>query len=260
MNPYPLRVLLICDSSTERGRQARMRLDDIGLEHDVCPAIFPPPEHPWSPRYDEGRRIDAYGYPMVRGEIGCFLAHRNAWLRVIEGSAAMTLVLEDDAVLLGSDLASIRDVASATETKDIVTLLYTGSRLRFRRWLHIGNTSVVRPTGVAYGTVAYLIGKKGASKLLTESEAFWCPVDEFLNLEYVHGVTLFHTYPFLASHPEEMPSLIGPRAKPEITSLRRLKRNFHRLVRRFRDGSCRLQTLVKIGLLFTKVKKPLSAA
>jgi glycosyl transferase family 25 len=236
-----------------------MRLDDIGLEHEVCPAIFPPPEHPWSPCYDEVRRIAAYGFPMVRGEIGCFLAHRDAWRRVIEGSTEITLVLEDDAVLLGDDLASIRAVASASGTKDVVTLLFTGSRLRFRRWLHIGNTSVVRPTGVAYNTAAYLVGKKSAVKLLAESETFFCPVDEFLNLEYMHGVTLVHTFPFLAGHPDETPSLIGERTKPKLTNFRRMRRNFHRLIRRFRDGACRLRTLAKMGLLFAKVEKPLSS-
>lgn len=259
MNPSPLRVLLICDPSTERGRRARMRLDDIGLEHEVVPAVFPPAERPWSPHYDEVRRVHAYGYPMVRGEIGCFLAHRDAWRRVIEGSADMTLVLEDDAVLLGSDLASIRQAASVPETKGMTTLLFTASRLRFRRWLLIGNMSIVRPTGVAYNTAAYLIGKNGAAKLLAKSGTFWCPVDEFLNLEYLHEVTLVHTYPLLASHPEEMPSLIGLRAKPKITVVRRLVRNYHRLVRRFRDGVYRLWTLVKMGLLFTKVEKPLTA-
>ena len=259
MNMKKLKVLLICDPSTERGMLARNRLHDIGLEHEVCPAVFPPPEHPWSPRYDEGRRVDAYGYPMVRGEIGCFLAHREAWRRVVEESADMTLVLEDDNVLLDSDLASIREVAESPEIKDIVTLLFTGSRLRFRRWLRVGMVSVVRPTGVAYNTAAYLVGKKSAVKLLAESETFFCPVDEFLNLEYLHGVTLVHTYPFLAGHPDETPSLIGLRAKPKITNLRRLVRNYHRLIRRFRDGACRLRTLAKMGLLFAKVEKPLSS-
>jgi len=256
-----LKVLLICDPASERGIMARRRLEDLKLEYEVSPAVFPPAEHPWSPRYDEVRRIAAYGYPMVRGEIGCFLAHRDAWRRVIEGADDMVLVLvlEDDAVLLGSDLASIRDVASAKKTKDMVTLLYTGSRLRFRRWLPIGNMSIVRPTGAAYTTAAYMIGKNGAAKLLAESETFWCPVDEFLNLEYLHEVTLVHTYPFLASHPEEAPSLIGLRAKPKITSVRRLVRNYYRLVRRFRDGAYRLWVLVKMGLLFTKVEKPPAA-
>lgn len=247
------RVLLICDPSTERGMLAQKRLDDLGLTHEVSPAVFPPPEHP---RYASSRRINAYGYPMVRGEIGCFLAHRDVWLRVVQGSTEMTLVVEDDAVLLAADLSAIREVASAPQSKDVVTLLYTGSRLRFRSWLRLGAVAVVRPTGVAYSTAAYLIGKSGAAKLLAGSETFWCPVDEFLNLEYLNGISLVHTYPFLAGHPEETPSLIGLREKPRLSLLRRLRRNFSRTIRWFRDRDCRLRTLLRMGLLFAKVEEP----
>jgi GR25 family glycosyltransferase involved in LPS biosynthesis len=237
-----------------------MRLDDIGLEHEVVPAVFPPAERPWSPHYDEVRRVNTYGYPMVRGEVGCFLAHRDAWRRAAEGETDVTLILEDDAVVPGSDLASIRQVASAPEIKGAATLLFTVSRLRFRRWLHLGNVSVVRPTDMAYSTAAYLVGKEGAAKLLADSEAFWCPVDEFLNLEYLHGVTLVHTSPFLAGNLEEMASLIGPRTKPKLSNFRRMRRNWHRLIRRLRDGACRLRTLTKMGLLFTKIEQPASTS
>ena len=216
MNPSPLRVLLICDPSTERGRRARMRLDDIGLGHEVSPAVFPPAEHPWSPHYDEATRVSAFGYPMVRGEVGCFLAHREAWRRIAEGQADIALILEDDAVLNASDLAAIQALATAQPLKDKVTLMFTVSRLRFRRWLQVGPTSVVRPTDTTYSTVAYLAGRTAAARLLAASETFFYPVDEFLNLECRHGVTLVQALPFLAGHLDDSVSLIGERPKPRL--------------------------------------------
>jgi len=250
-----MRILLIGDPSSTRGMLARKRLDDIGLAHEVSPAVFPPVERPWSTRYDEARRVRTYGYPMVRGEIGCFLAHRDAWHRVAEGTADIALILEDDAVLAGSDVAALQALASAQPLKDKVTLLFTVSQLRFRRWLRIGSISVVRPSGATYSTVAYLVGKTAATRLLAASETFSYPVDEFLNLEYRHGVTLVHSLPFLAGHLDDTASLIGERTKPRLTNFRRLLRNCHRLTRRARDGMRRLLTLAKMGLLFAKEEK-----
>ena len=256
MNPSPLRVLLICDPSTERGRRARMRLDDIGLEHEVVPAVFPPAERPWSPHYDEATRVNAFGYPMVRGEVGCFLAHRDAWRRAAEGADDVVLIMEDDATLAASDVAVIQALASAPQLRDKLTLLFTVSRPRFRRWLQAGPASLAIPSETTYSTVAYLLGRNATHRLLAASETFYCPVDEFLNLEYRHGVTLLITVPMLAGHLDDASTLIGARTKPRLSDIRRLKRNYHRLLGRLRNGARRLLTLARLGLLFTKVEKP----
>ncbi len=249
------KILLICDPASGRGVTARKRLEDLGLNFEVIAAIFPPATPPWSPRYDEARRVAAYGYPMVRGEIGCFLAHREAWRRAVEGPDDLVLVLEDDAVLAAGDLEAIGKVAANRELNAMVTLLFTVSRLRFRRWRQAGAVSIVRPTQTTHSTVAYLIGRKGAADLLAGSETIYCPVDDYLNMGYLHGVTLVLTYPFLAGHCPTTPSLIGPRMKARIGLLRRLRRNWFRLTRRLKAGLHGLSALFKLGLLFSRTER-----
>jgi glycosyl transferase family 25 len=256
MNAIMPRILLICDPSSDRGVLARKRLDAIGLGHEVSPAVFPPAERPWSTRYDEAARVNACGYPMVRGEVGCFLAHRDAWRRVAEGTEDVVLIMEDDATLAAPDVAAIQALASAPQLRDKLTLLFTVSRPRFRRWLRAGPASLAIPAERTYSTVAYLLGRNAAPRLLAASETFSCPVDEFLNLEYRHGVTLLVTVPLLAGHLDDAPSLIGARTKPRLSDIRRLRRNCHRLIGRLRNGARRLLTLARLGLLFAKVEKP----
>lgn len=249
------KILLICDPASARGMFALKRLVDIGLNPEVIPAVFPPATHPWSPRYDELRRVAAYGYPMIRGEIGCFLAHRDAWRRVTEGPDDLVLVLEDDAVLAVCDLDAISTVAARRELDDMVTLLFTVSHPSFRCWRQVGAVSIVRPTGTTHSTVAYLVGIEGAARLLAHSETFFCPVDDYLNMSYLHGVTLMLTYPFLAGYCSNSPSLIGLRTKPKLTNLQRLKRNGFRLLRRLRAGLHGLSVLFKMGILFSRTER-----
>ena len=249
------KILLICDPASERGMVALKRLVDIGLAPEVIPAVFPPVTPPWSPRYDELRRVAAYGYPMIRGEVGCFLAHRDAWRRVTEGPDDLVLVLEDDAVLAACDLDAISTVAARRELDDIVTLLFTVSHMSFRRWRQVGAVSIVRPTGTTHSTVAYLIGKESAAHLLAHSETFFCPVDDYLNMSYLHGVTLVLTCPFLAGYCSISPSLIGLRTKPKLTNLQRLRRNGFRLIRRLRASLHELSTLFKMGILFSQTER-----
>lgn len=249
------KILLICDPTSARGMGALKRLTNLGLNPKVIPAVFPPATPPWSPHYDEPMRVAAYGYPMLRGEVGCFLAHRDAWRRVAEGPDDLTLVLEDGAILAAGDLEAIGTVAANRELNAMVTLLFTVSRLSFRRWRQAGAVSIVRPTETTHSTVAYLIGKEGASHLLAHSETFFCPLDDYLNMGYLHGVTLVLTCPFLSGYCSMSPSLIGLRTKPKLTTRQRLRRNWFRVIRRLKADLYGLSALFKMGILFSRTER-----
>jgi glycosyl transferase family 25 len=192
---------------------------------------------------------------MVRGEVGCFLAHRAAWRRVTEGPDELVLVLEDDAVLAAGDLEAIRAVAARRELDAMITLLFTVSRPTFRRWREVGGVSIVHPADTIHSTVAYMVGKEGAAHLLAHSENFFSPVDDYLNMGYLHGVSIVLTYPFLAGHCSTTPSLIGLRTKAKLTARQYLKRNGFRLIRRLRTCLHGISMLRQMGLLFSRTER-----
>jgi len=251
-----LRILIITERDSPRAAAAAARFDGLKADWQVSPAIFVTGSQPWSPHYDDKRRMRITGYPMTRGEVGCFLAHREAWRRVAEGADERVLILEDDAVISASDLPAITAIAESEGSGAAVVLLFSITHLNFRRWRQVGNVSLVKPNHTTYSAVAYMISQQTAKRLLAASESFFFTVDEFFNMEYLHGLPLLHTYPFLAKHPKDVTSVIGSRAKPRISNARRLLRNFHILVRRFRDGVCRLRTRFRMGLLFTPTERP----
>ena len=45
--------------------------------------------------YDQKKRLSRYGFELTVGELGCFLAHRDCWKRIVD-SRSMGVILESD--------------------------------------------------------------------------------------------------------------------------------------------------------------------
>jgi glycosyl transferase family 25 len=194
------------------------------------------------------------GYPMVKGEIGCFLAHREAWKAVLSGSHDYVLILEDDFRITPENLAKIISVTEIKEARNLITLLLIANdKLSFRRWLKHKDIHLVVPTNNAYSTMAYFISKQSAATLLKHSESIFCPVDEYTNMESLHQIPLVHTYPLLVEH-DGSDSAIGLRTKPRIKILRKIIRNYFRSVWTIKDKLSRFKTRFRLGLLGTKIE------
>jgi len=249
-----LHILAIADINSPKGKIAHQRLIDLGVSYEIIPAVFPSEPHPWSAHYDEKRRIQLNGYPLVKGEVGCFLAHREAWKAALRGPHETVLILEDDFKISPTDLPKIASIAEIKESKNLITLLFAANHeLSFRRWLKQDDVQLVIPTEKAYSTLAYFVSKQSAAQLLKCSESIFCPVDEFTNLESLHGIPLVYTYPLLVSQ-DRSDSTIGHRAKPPIKITQKLVRNCFRFIWKVREKISRLRTLLKLGLIGTKVE------
>jgi GR25 family glycosyltransferase involved in LPS biosynthesis len=92
-----LKCIIICQVSSERGASAISRAKELGINYEICPAVFPEGDLPWSKHYNHPRRIRNNGYGMTKGEVGCCLAHREVWKKIVDGNDEKVLVLEDDA-------------------------------------------------------------------------------------------------------------------------------------------------------------------
>jgi glycosyl transferase, family 25 len=249
-----IHILAICNINSPKGKIANQRLVDLGTSFEIIPAVFPSEPHPWSVHYDEKRRIQLNGYPLVKGEVGCFLAHREAWKAAVAGPHETVLILEDDFKITPEDLPKIASIAEIKEAKNLITLLHiTNHELSFRRWINHRDIHLVIPEHKAYSALAYFVSKQSAAQLLKHSESIFCPVDEFTNMESLHGVPLLCTDPMLVSQ-DGSDSTIGHRAKPAIKVGQKLVRNYFRFIWTIREKISRLRTLLKLGLIGTKVE------
>jgi GR25 family glycosyltransferase involved in LPS biosynthesis len=249
-----LHILAIADVNSAKGKITKQRLVDLGVSFEIIPAVFPSEPYPWSALYDEKRRMQLNGYPLVKGEVGCFLAHREAWKAVVMGQHESVLILEDDFKISPEDLPKITSIAEIKESKNLITLLFIANHeLSFRSWLKLGDVQIVVPTVKAYSTLAYFVSKQSAARLLKHSESIFCPVDEFTNMESLHGIPLVCTFPLLVSQ-DGSDSTIGHRVKPAIKTRQKLIRNYFRFIWMIREKISRLKTLIKLDLIGTKVE------
>jgi glycosyl transferase family 25 len=253
-NSVMLHIFAIADINSPKGRIVNQRLSDLGVSYEIIPAVFPTEPHPWSPLYNEKKRIQLNGYPMVKGEVGCFLAHREAWKATLSGPHDYVLIIEDDIKITRENLSKIASIPEIKEARNLITLLFSANyELSFRRWIKHRDVQLVIPTDKAYSTMAYFISKQTATQLLKQSESIFCPVDEFTNMESLHRIPLVHTHPFLVEH-DGSTSVIGLRTKPPITTRQKLVRNYFRFTGGIKEKMVRLKTRLRLGLLGAKVE------
>ncbi|TKT80384.1 glycosyltransferase family 25 protein [Aquamicrobium sp. LC103] len=128
-----------------------------------------------------------YPFALAIGEIGCFLSHRKVWREIVERGLDAGLIVEDDAEIDARHFPAAIDLA--------LEHLGTNGYIRFP-WRNRGDVgealaerngiSLVEPKLVGLGTLAQLVSREAAAKLLTATETFDRPVDTFLQLRWRH--------------------------------------------------------------------------
>lgn len=252
----PVRAIGITHPGSPRYARFIAMLEALGLPYEIRPAVFVQGDLPWSPHYDHAARMRNLGYPMRAGEVGCFLAHRGAW-EAAAAFAGCSLVLEDDAFVDPARVPLILAAADHLAGGDCAARLISQPRTSFRTWRELGGGACLgRPTRAGNLAVGYLVSPGGAAALSRGSRAFWCPVDDYMNLEHTHGCLLMQFDPEIAEHRDEGASLIGGRAKPRVGLGIRLLREARRAWRNVRDRLHAWRTLARLGLCFRRVRRP----
>ena len=128
--------------------------------------------------YSKVRNKLDYHTPLTDGEIGCYIAHRNAWKAILDDDIDFGLVLEDDAYL-SENLKFILDNLHNTKSDwDILKLadLSTSPRkgTNIEKFQKFDIQSYYKPPTLC---IAEVITRKGAKILLNLSNTFGRPVD-----------------------------------------------------------------------------------
>jgi glycosyl transferase family 25 len=226
----------------------KAHLGAIGLSFELSPPVFLQGTPEELSQYDGAKRTHELGYPLTKGEVGCFLAHRAAWERVAQMGTSC-LVMEDDARPTAELVATLSAVANAIAGQRMLVRFYSVKHPRHKRWKQLTEQfSLVRPLSPGGSTVAYLLTPECARTLLEGSRSFWLAVDEYMDDEASHGCVILHGLPEWVAHDDEGASMVGARVKPALSLGRKVFREWRRAVRNARQFIQREIVLWRLGL------------
>jgi len=135
-----------------------------------------------------------YPFALRPAEIGCFLSHRIAWQMILDRDLDGALILEDDVELVQPEFGRCLEVAfDSLRFADLVRLRLmerTPGSIR-----GMPEPALMQPMDTALGTQAQVLGRQGALRLLEASQTFDRPVDVFIQMRWVSGITICEVAP-----------------------------------------------------------------
>lgn len=196
--------------------------------------------HPLFNKYNEGKRLEIKGEPLLPGQLGCFASHYLLWQRCSE-KGEPCIILEDDAKL---DLVRFKEFVALSGDLpghyECVRLFRNKSRIRRSILVDIVDNFEFRKYLKGHmSTTGYYITPEGASKYLDSAEQWVLPVDIYMDQFWNNKVECYGVEPPCLTNDEGFESLIGyiPKGKKDRRSvLVRLRRERYLLrnnVRRF---------------------------
>ncbi|GAA5193151.1 hypothetical protein GCM10023346_17110 [Arthrobacter gyeryongensis] len=149
---------------------------------------------------------------LTKGEVGCALAHRNAWRTLVESEERFTLVFEDDARLTGRPITA--EIMAALDT-DEPTLIVLDSYVNYTIVARGQSGRVLRALVPPPGAWAYALNR-AAAVLMIEDGARISSVADW-PARVAHKVAFHAVYPQLAYVDERVESnLEGDRHIQEV--------------------------------------------
>ncbi|MBV9290255.1 MAG: glycosyltransferase family 25 protein [Hyphomicrobiales bacterium] len=146
--------------------------------------------------YVRSRHSPRYPFALGLNEIGAFLSHRAAWARILDERLDFAAVFEDDAAVDPALFSAILDFAEVERGSWEYALMPaaglepTGDVIARR-----GQCRLVRPYAPPLRAIAQFVSRAAAERLLALTQPFDRPVDTFLQMNWITGLTLVALLP-----------------------------------------------------------------
>jgi len=205
--------------ASDRQKSVVGQLDELNLNYNI--RLFNRTTTLNIPEYNQKKRLANFGYDMLPGEIGCFLSHRKIWKQTAKGDKP-TLILEDDFMISDPSIEDhINKIIESPLKFNIIRL----QGINKKKHTSI-NTSLelnlVTFSGNPAGSTAYLITPQASNTLLSKTTEFFIPIDDFIDNEWRHGITIYGLLPYPVQT-ISAESEIGPRNKPNFSFLTKVR-------------------------------------
>ena len=182
------------------GRRASVQALSAGLpiKSEILPAVD---GRSLSPETVEAAHVRSrfsprYPFPLSLPEIGVFLSHRAAWQRIVADRLDYAFVFEDDAAIDSALFSSLLDFAAAERARwDYVLMPAAGLEPSGAIVTRRGEFSLLRPHAPPLRAIGQIVSRAAAERLLALTAPFDRPVDTFLQMAWISGITLLVATP-----------------------------------------------------------------
>ena len=211
--------------------------------------------------YDPKRTLAIQGNELRPAEIACGLSHLTLWRQLMDDQRADAYVIfEDDAQIVADIPNLLKDVDISKMTMVRLNSMKTRNRInRTVQELTPPYRVIKLPYGLL-GTLAYVIAKPAAEKLIPYCEQFTAAIDTMYDRSYENGVPVYAIHPYPVSLPTSslretdpgflsqiQPPMAMPKYSPSLSLYGRTKIRFLRLMRSSQ------KRLAEAGILLQKV-------
>ncbi len=128
-----------------------------------------------------------YPFALGGGELGCFLSHRAAWARIVAEGWDHALILEDDAAPDPGIWPQVQALLARQDLTGAYIRLPAKARETGPQIDREGKLRLILPRRIGLQTVAQVVGRDAARRLLGASETIDRPVDTFLQMHWITG-------------------------------------------------------------------------
>ncbi|MGZ2747050.1 glycosyltransferase family 25 protein [Burkholderia stagnalis] len=218
--------------SLKRATERRKSMIAQMQQHDVDGRFFDAVEIQGSvedvPGYNAAARKFFYGTPLTKGQIGCYLSHREVWKQLVASRDEAWCVMEDDIILLPGFKAATEELDAHRDAWDIVRLygIFENPQVEFAS-LPSG-TKMMWMDVHPLGTQCYVITRKAAQRMLESTEKIQYPIDDAIDKNWKHKLRLYITSPeFVADG--DFSSMIGQLESTQSIAFRVCVKPFRKL-------------------------------
>lgn len=193
--------LINLDQSTDRLAQCDKLLQQHGLEYERVSAVLGKglSDVEIDKYYDAATNRKKYYRTLSKGEIGCYLSHRECWRRIVHSDAPYGVVLEDDITIIGDVKKAIGQIERVDFDWDLIKLAPYNRKTRkvvLRHQLDQEAQLVIHSKPMS-GCAATIYSKQGAERLLNATEQFYRPVDTDIQHFWEKGIEVWSLAPYV---------------------------------------------------------------
>ncbi len=146
--------------------------------------------------YARGRYAPRYPFALVPAEIGAFLSHRAVWRRIVEDGLDHAVVFEDDAAVDPERFEALLAFLAAERRRwSYVLMPAAGLEPSGEPLAQRDGMTLLRPHTPPLRAIGQVVSREAAARLLALTAPFDRPIDTFLQMNWVTGLTLLAVTP-----------------------------------------------------------------